>query len=191
MELIFARHGEGEHNTEEPNSFQILHPRLTAKGIKQAKDLKKQFNLQDSDVIIASPTYRTLQTAEIFSYGKLNNLFFSYAASPRIYPYRKSAKTLPCDVVLENNKIIQLFPQFKNLKENLNNIDILSINAMNEKEFSPILFNFLQSCKNMNTDRVFIFSHDGAINFFKEHILNQKFTRMDMLDTAKFTVLYI
>ncbi len=191
MELIFIRHGEGEHNTNEPDSFQILHPKLTEKGMQQVKKLTVQFALEDSDIIISSPTYRTLQSAEIFSAGKLKNLFFSYAVSPRIYPYRKQGRTLPCDFVLENQKIVQLFPKFKSLKENPNDIDMLSINEMSEVEFLPVLSHFLQLCRNMKRERLFIFSHDGAINYFKEHILHQKFTRMDMLDTANFTTLHM
>ncbi|WP_339195881.1 hypothetical protein MKY27_14020 [Solibacillus sp. FSL R5-0449] len=43
MELVFIRHGEGEHTLDIPNSLHIENPSLTAKGIEQAKLLKIKF----------------------------------------------------------------------------------------------------------------------------------------------------
>ena len=67
MKLIFVRHGEGEHTKDSPSSLQVPHPPLTDEGRNQAKLLQCNVPLQETDILIASPTIRTLQTATIWS----------------------------------------------------------------------------------------------------------------------------
>lgn len=67
MKLIFVRHGEGEHTKDLPSSLQVPHPPLTDEGRNQAKLLQCNVPLQETDILIASPTIRTLQTATIWS----------------------------------------------------------------------------------------------------------------------------
>lgn len=67
MKLVFVRHGEGEHTKDLPLSLQAVNPPLTGVGKKQAKLLQCDVSLQEKDILIASPTLRTLQTATIWS----------------------------------------------------------------------------------------------------------------------------
>lgn len=62
MKLVFVRHGEGEHTKDLPASLQRLNPSLTDEGRNQAKLLQCNVPLQETDILIASPTLRTLQT---------------------------------------------------------------------------------------------------------------------------------
>ncbi|MFD3447643.1 phosphoglycerate mutase family protein [Microbacteriaceae bacterium 4G12] len=189
MELIFLRHGEGEHNTNEPGSFQILHPKLTEVGIAQVHALRKQFDVQHDEMIIASPTYRTLETAHIFSQA---NLYYSYVVSPRIYPYREKANTLPCDVVLTPTEIATFYPQFQAFCEgHMKGIDLFAINTLPPQVFVKYIEEFVAYCKGLAKKRIFIVSHDGTIMFFKEYLLQQTFTRAHMLGTAEYVILQV
>ena len=67
MKLIFVRHGEGEHTKDLPASLKVLHPPLTDEGRNQAGFIQYNVPLQETDILIASPTIRTLQTAAIWS----------------------------------------------------------------------------------------------------------------------------
>lgn len=67
MKLVFVRHGEGEHTKDLPASLQMLNPSLTDEGRNQAGFIQFNVPLQKTDILIASPTLRTLQTAAIWS----------------------------------------------------------------------------------------------------------------------------
>lgn len=69
MDLIFIRHGQGNHTLNPPVSLHIKDPSLTHKGIEQAKLLRNPLPLSKNDLIVVSPTRRTLQTAFIWSNG--------------------------------------------------------------------------------------------------------------------------
>ncbi len=43
MEIILIRHGQGEHNLNDPESLNITHPRLTTKGKDQVRELTSLF----------------------------------------------------------------------------------------------------------------------------------------------------
>lgn len=87
MKLIFVRHGEGEHTTNLPDSLRTNHPYLTNKGREQALLLQENLPLCESDVLIASPTVRTIQTAALWS-GQVACMKVVHPyISPRIFPY--------------------------------------------------------------------------------------------------------
>ena len=67
MELVFIRHGQGEHTMDVPRSLQLKDPSLTPKGVKQAELLRNKFPLTNNDIVFISPIRRTLQTAFIWS----------------------------------------------------------------------------------------------------------------------------
>ncbi|MDZ4426718.1 histidine phosphatase family protein, partial [Bacillus cereus] len=67
MKIVFVRHGEGEHTTDLLESLQVFDPPLTRVGKAQAKLLQCNVPLQETDILIVSPTLRTLQTATIWS----------------------------------------------------------------------------------------------------------------------------
>lgn len=192
MKLIFLRHGEGKHNTNEPESFQIIHPGLTKKGIIQAKSLKNKFKFTESDIVICSPTIRTIDTAKIITSGSNCLIKVAYELSPRIFPYRNQATTLPCDEVLNFAELKQRYPDLdilnigsKEMKESF------SINTIGIEDFKKIALAFINWCKLQKMPRIFLVSHDGTINSFKELILNKTFTREDMLDEGGFIELHV
>ncbi|MEK4434683.1 histidine phosphatase family protein [Paenibacillus sp. FSL K6-2862] len=63
MDITFIRHGHGEHLIDYPNRLNELHPGLTELGKSQVTTLCKQLKLDPHDVILVSPTRRTIETA--------------------------------------------------------------------------------------------------------------------------------
>ncbi len=63
-EFTFIRHGEGEHNVKKIYSGKVDNDHhLTKKGIQQVVETSK--NLENFDILVASPFIRTQETAEI------------------------------------------------------------------------------------------------------------------------------
>jgi broad specificity phosphatase PhoE len=67
VELIFIRHGQGEHTLNLPDSLQIQDPSLTKEGVYQAQSLQSEITLNEKDIVIISPVRRTLETANILT----------------------------------------------------------------------------------------------------------------------------
>jgi broad specificity phosphatase PhoE len=84
MEIVFIRHGHGEHLLDYPNQLNALHPGLTAKGEDQVKRLRGRLTLAAGDLIIASPTKSTIQTARILTGS--SRLYVSPLVGPRMFP---------------------------------------------------------------------------------------------------------
>jgi len=74
--IIFVRHGESEKNLLKIKSVSIDKYPLTNKGIKHADILAEKLKDKDIDLIIASETLRTKQTAEIISRQIKKNILF-------------------------------------------------------------------------------------------------------------------
>ncbi|PFW95307.1 histidine phosphatase family protein [Bacillus pseudomycoides] len=182
MKFIFIRHGEGTHTKDLPMSLQLENPALTKEGEKQALLLQSSLPLQEIDVLIASPTLRTLQTAAIWSSQVVCRKITHPYISPRIFPYREGARTLPCDRLLDTKVIQELFPSFS-LRENTN--DMLwnqGINTISEKEFQNIADEFIDWCYTLHTERICIVSHDGTITAYRQYLQNLVLTREDFLE---------
>ncbi|HSU79025.1 MAG TPA: histidine phosphatase family protein [Candidatus Angelobacter sp.] len=64
--LYLTRHGETIWNKEERLQGRANSP-LTARGIRQAEELANRLRCQPLDIIISSPSERTLQTAQIIN----------------------------------------------------------------------------------------------------------------------------
>lgn len=79
----------------------MFDPPLTRVGKAQAKLLQRDISLQEADILIVSPTLRTLQTATIWSAKVACQKLVHPYVSPRIFPYREGAKTLPCDYIVD------------------------------------------------------------------------------------------
>jgi len=179
VQIIFIRHGQGEHTLNIPQSLHIYDPALTNMGMMQAIGLAEEMPLNEDDILIVSPLRRTLQTAEIWSHKILCRKITTPIVSPRIFPQIPKAKTLPCDKLLEKRKILSEFPDFY-LHEGLpNKIWTDGINVLPEKEFREIAKNFIDWCKEQNGKRIFVVSHDGTITSFREFITGKKLSRAD------------
>ncbi|WP_339300109.1 phosphoglycerate mutase family protein [Paenibacillus sp. FSL R5-0623] len=85
MDITFIRHGHGEHLVDYPNQLNCLHPGLTELGKSQVIALRKQVFFAPEDVILVSPTKRTIETAQLLIPNK-NLVFLSPLVGPRMFP---------------------------------------------------------------------------------------------------------
>lgn len=181
MKLIFVRHGEGEHTKDLPSSLQVPHPPLTDEGRNQAKLLQCNVPLQETDILIASPTIRTLQTATIWSAKVACQKIVHLYVSPRIFPYREGATTLPCDHIVDQGVITNLFPHFLIEKSTNKQLWTEGINTIPENRFQQIVDEFLLWCCQLGAERICIVSHDGTITAYRQYLQKVVLTRADFL----------
>lgn len=182
MELIFIRHGQGEHTLAIPNSLHIKNPSLTAKGISQAKLLRKKFLLTDEDIIFISPLRRTLETTLIWTLNVDCRKIVSPLVSPRIFPFRPNGKTLPCDKIINLETIKKDYP---NLEMDMNvPYDLWStgINTLPDSHFNNIAQEFIANLKLLKKDKIYIVSHDGTITAYRQLISGRNLSRRDFPD---------
>jgi len=181
MKLVFVRHGEGEHTKDLPSTLQVLHPSLTDEGRNQAKLLQCNVPLQETDILVASPTIRTLQTATIWSAKVACQKIVHPSVSPRIFPYREGAKTLPCDHIVDQGIITNLFPRFSIEKSTNKQLWTEGINTISENRFRQIVDEFLRWCYEIGAERICIVSHDGTITAYRQYLQKVVLTRTDFL----------
>ncbi|WP_409289597.1 histidine phosphatase family protein [Peribacillus sp. SCS-37] len=178
MNLIFIRHGQGEHTVNLPGSLNLKNPSLTNLGVRQAKLLREQFPLNENDVILISPTKRTLQTAFTWSKNIDCGKIVSPFVSPRMFPILPGKDTLPCDEMMEVPSIIEEFPAAE-----LQNIDseiwCNGINMIPEYHFAALAGEFIQYCKGHKKERIYIVSHDGTITSYRQILTGSTLTRND------------
>ncbi|EEL49255.1 MULTISPECIES: histidine phosphatase family protein [Bacillus cereus group] len=182
MKLIFIRHGKGVHTQDLPKSLQLENPPLTKEGEQQALLLQSSLPLQENDVLIASPTLRTLQTAAIWSSQVVCRKITHPYISPRIFPYRQGGRTLPCDQLLNQQIIEGLFPSFFVEKSNNEVLWKNGINTMAEERFRDRADEFIDWCYTLHTERICIVSHDGTITAYRQYLQKQVLTREDFLE---------
>ncbi|PDZ04951.1 histidine phosphatase family protein [Bacillus cereus] len=181
MKLVFVRHGEGEHTKDLPSSLQVLYPPLTDEGRNQAGFIQSDVPLQETDILIASPTIRTLQTATIWSAKVACQKIVHPYVSPRIFPYREGAKTLPCDHIVDQGMITNLFPHFLIEKSTNKQLWTEGINTISENRFQQIVDEFLLWCYELGAERICIVSHDGTITAYRQYLQKVVLTRSDFL----------
>ncbi len=179
MELIFIRHGEGEHTLNIPKSLQISDPILTDEGINQAKLLRTQLPLSKDDILVISPLRRALQTAHYWSEGINCKKVVNPLVSPRIFPQVSEGRTLPCDKLLDRQKISDEFPNIQIEDEFPEEIWEKGINVMPQQYFNHLAKQFLDWCRQQETQKIYIVSHDGTITSYRQFITGDKLTRDD------------
>lgn len=177
MNFVFVRHGEGEHTKSLPSSLQVLDPKLTGEGRNQAKLLQRDVPLQETDILIVSPTLRTLQTATIWSEKVACQKIIHPYVSPRIFPYRKGARTLPCDHIVDQGGITNLFPHFSIEQSTNKQLWMEGINTIPENRFQQIVEEFLIWCYELRAERICIVSHDGTITAYRQYLQKVVLTR--------------
>ncbi|QTM98253.1 histidine phosphatase family protein [Sediminibacillus dalangtanensis] len=178
MELVFTRHGQGEHTLNPPESLHMTDPGLTEAGILQAKSLRKQFPLSETELIISSPLRRTLQTTQIWSEGTDCTKMVSPLVSPRMFPQNPEWETLPCDTLLPREKVTEEFNDFF-IEEQSGEWWSKGINKISEQAFARIAKKFLNRCKQTGKKRIYIVSHDGTITSYRQYITGEKLSRSD------------
>lgn len=184
MELIFIRHGEGEHTLNIPISLQISDPILTDAGINQAKLLRTQLPLSKDDILVISPLRRTLQTAHYWSEGINCKKLVNPVVSPRIFPQVSKGRTLPCDELLDKQKISYEFPNIQIEEELPEELWANGINILPQQDFNHLAKQFLDWCRLQKAHKIYIISHDGTITSYRQFITGDKLTRDDFLKEA-------
>ncbi|EGA90233.1 phosphoglycerate mutase family protein, putative [Planococcus donghaensis MPA1U2] len=181
MELIFIRHGQGEHTLNLPKSLHMNNPSLTIQGRGQAKNLRSSLPLATGDVLIVSPTFRTLQTALIWSENIECNRLVHPMVAPRIFPTRLAATTLPCDELLDFERLQDEFPTFAPAPNLTSSLWVTGINVLCEDELNLLAEEFIDFCRSFQRERIYIVTHDGTITSYRQQISGQQLTREDFL----------
>lgn len=184
MEFIFIRHGQGEHTLDVPASLKRQHPSLTKTGVHQAASLKNELALTERDIIVVSPSKRTLQTAYIWSQNVNCRKVVNPLLSPRMFPQKPGSSTLPCDQILSREMINECFPAFFIAEGFAEKLWTHGINTIPEREFNRLANEFLDWCRIQSSNCIYIVSHDGTINSYREIIRKERLTRSDFLGDA-------
>ncbi|MGH2318017.1 histidine phosphatase family protein [Planococcus sp. SE5232] len=185
MELVFIRHGQGQHTANLPESLNVANPSLTKIGKNQAKDLRISHPLAKKDVLIVSPTLRTLQTADLWS-GNIECLKIVHPlVAPRIFPSRSAAGTLPCDELLSFGRFAEEFPHFHPAPNLPSSLWETGINVLPEGEFSRLAEAFIDFCQSLKKDKAYIVTHDGTITSYRQELSGLVLTRADFLEETE------
>lgn len=185
MELIFIRHGQSEHTLSIPESLHLRHPSLTRKGRSQAELLRSRLPLSSADVLLVSPTLRTLQTALIWSGNvKCVRMVHPFVA-PRIFPARLFSTTLACDELLDLVRIQNEFPSFVTALDISSPSWTTGINILAEVEFNLLAEEFISFCRSFNRERIYIVTHDGTITSYRQKNTGRQLTRDDFLQETE------
>lgn len=181
MEIIFIRHGHGEHLIDYPNQLNTLHPSLTAYGKHQVLQLCEKNLITTDDLVIVSPTKRTIETAFLL----LNGYAFviSPFVGPRMFPQNKELSSLKCDFILSKSEIKSLYGDLEVIDFN---IDCWGegINTINQEEFDDYANQLLSWIKKTEAKKTVIISHDGTITNYRILLGEKGLTREDFLGEA-------
>ncbi|ASS65006.2 MULTISPECIES: phosphoglycerate mutase family protein [unclassified Paenibacillus] len=191
MELLFIRHGQGVHNTGIPDRLNVEHPPLTAKGREQVAAIRDAVSIGPKDVVIASPTVRTLQTARLLADGRADlRLLVSPRVGPRMYPMpdNPSASEFRCDRIYPQSAIVAEFPEFGCLKSDSAGLWDGRLNTMDREAFRTEALKLLRDAHaaigEEGRGRAVIVSHDGTITSYREALGEERLTRADFLGEA-------
>ncbi|MCR8633965.1 histidine phosphatase family protein [Paenibacillus radicis (ex Xue et al. 2023)] len=180
MEIIFVRHGHGEHMVHTPDSYNVADPKLTQQGEEEAASLRVTLPLTEQDAVIASPTRYSLQTAQVWCSGTNAARFIHPAIGPRQFPNRYDFTTMPCDNTLEPPRLIELFSDFLLPSDIPAYLWLQGINTVPTVLFEKWADQFIAWCKRLDKTRIHIVSHDGTIASYMEYIRRGKLSREEL-----------
>ncbi len=184
LEFLFVRHGEGEHMLDIPRSLEMKHPRLTGDGRKQVEALKSIVQVTDLDLVLASPTPRTLETANILCGDAGARRYVCPVVGPRMFPQNPRFNPLLCDVLLEPEVLRREFPEYQ-LHPTDTDAELWSgINQVPAAQFAQAARDLLRWCREANASRVIVVSHDGTVHNYRELLGEENLTRASFLGPA-------
>ncbi|MEN1969057.1 phosphoglycerate mutase family protein [Lentibacillus sp. N15] len=184
MELIFVRHGQGQHTLNPPDSLYMENPSLTEAGREQALLLRHNLPLDNGDIVIISPTRRTLETAYYWAGDSNADLIVTPVVSPRMFPQKAGKITLPCDEIIRKEKVKCVLPTCSIDQHSSDNLWNNGINTMADQEFRILGGKFLRWCKQQSKEKIYIVSHDGTITSYRQLVSTRLFSRKDFLEDA-------
>ena len=156
----------------------MLHPPLTDEGRNQAKLLQCNVPLQEADILIASPTLRTLQTATIWSAKVACQKSFIHMYL-RVFSLSRRSENITVRLYSRSGMITKLFPHFSIEKSSNNQLWKEGINTISENSFQQIVDKFLLWCYELGAERICIVSHDGTITAYRQYLQKVVLTRSD------------
>lgn len=180
MELIFIRHGHGEHLNDYPNQLNKIHPGLTELGKIQVNKLRNELSFNSDDVILVSPTKRTIETALILAGNR--NIIVTPLIGPRMFPQNLEFPFLKCDYTYSKQDIRSQYTKLTFLDFDLDCWNE-GINRMDEDLFEQFGKQLLSSMAK-NDKRHYIISHDGTITNYRILFGEAGLTRSDFLGEA-------
>ena len=185
MELIFVRHGQGEHNLDVPGRLERKHPRLTQQGRRQVLELKRQLDMTANDLFVVSPTVRTIETLELLTCNMAEaRLWVSPLLGPRMFPQNPAWTTLPCDIPLTRQETQAAYPWLRFRAEDDEKRWRLGINDRPQAEFETEASELLRWMRKQGNPRVFAISHDGTVQAYRELLGESGLSREDFLGEA-------
>ncbi|WP_231572613.1 histidine phosphatase family protein [Halobacillus sp. BBL2006] len=189
--MIFVRHGQGEHTLDVPESLHKIDPPLTDKGQKQARNLRKELPLTEEDLLVSSPVRRALQTASIWSEGVDCLKVVSPFVGPRMFPQNPEWETLPCDELMDKEKVATAFQEFRIHHGTLETLWKRGINQKPKGEFELLASELIEWCKEQGKKEVYIVSHDGTITSYRQLLEQKTFSRSDFPAETGWEILHI
>ena len=130
--------------------------------------------LATQDIVFISPLVRTLETAMLWTDEVDCQKIVTPYVSPRMFPLLTNKQTLPCDLMMEKEKILDIFPVFElddnppaSLWEN-------GFNTVIDSEFTRQAEEFLANCRHLKKEKIYIVSHDGTITSYRQLILGRQ-----------------
>ncbi|GAE08494.1 phosphoglycerate mutase family [Paenibacillus sp. JCM 10914] len=162
-----------------PRSLQLRDPGLTPLGQRQSKKLQDKLPLSSDDLIVISPTRRTIETAQLWSEGAACKQIVHQAVGPRMFPLLAASMSYGCDsplslnVVKEAHRLDVITSRYSAWEE--------GINAISESLFEQTASEFLSWCKGLDRPRIYILTHDGTITAYRQYLGERNVTRQDFL----------
>ncbi|WP_124113599.1 phosphoglycerate mutase family protein [Paenibacillus xylanexedens] len=181
MDITFIRHGHGEHLMDYPNQLNCQHPGLTELGKSQVIALRKQVFFSPEDVILVSPTKRTIETAQLLIPNK-NLAFFSPLVGPRMFPQNSEFVPFLCDQIYSKEELSHQYGDIRLVELGMDCWEE-SINQMDADRFQILAEKLLEWCRQQSRN-TFIISHDGTISNYRMLLGEQGITKSDFLGEA-------
>jgi broad specificity phosphatase PhoE len=185
LELLFVRHGEGEHMLDLPRSLGLRHPHLTEQGQAQIRALCPVLQLTDEDLVLASPTPRTIETARLLCGAAHPRRHAAPAVGPRMFP-KVGYDPLPCDDLLSADTLTRDYPDYPPHPADPTDVLWRGINLIADARFAQAATDLFAWCRQLAPARVVIVAHDGTIHNYRRLLGEPNLTRATFLGPAGF-----
>lgn len=180
MDLIFIRHGHGDHLLDYPNRLDTMHPCLTDYGKMQISNLRSQLSFNSDDLVLVSPTKRTIESALLLTGS--TSFTICPLVGPRMFPQNPELPFLKCDYIYTREEISSLYKNITILDLHLEcwGEGINRIKQSTFEDYAWKLLNWIQG----RYKKVFIISHDGTITNYRVLLGEKELSRNDFLGEA-------
>lgn len=180
MEVLFIRHGHGEHLINYPSKLNTLHPGLTEFGKSQVSQLSHKLDIFSEDLVLVSPTKRTIETAYILT-GHFN-FTVTPLVGPRMFPQNPEFSSFLCDEIYSRKEILDLYEEVTLLDIDLDCWGD-GINRMEQGIFEKYVQKLIDWIGD-RFKRILIIAHDGTITNYRIFFGETGLTRKDFLGEA-------